>query len=578
MIRFVQQAGEVFRILKETETGVWLISYDSPSTPFFVSLEESKNMERIQAPEPFLAEYYRETRSDAERAKLEMIQPLLQNDNCITDRKVRSQTAKKIVLWRRTKPRTVISIYYRYLATGVLTSRHQKGKPKKRPDYDWAIRTFYYSSKRLSLHTAYEMMLIQRYTNTNGQLVEKAPTWKSFENYFYRHGYHKNPQKIISREGLTYYQRNCKPAFGSASQWRTEPGSFQMDATLCDIYLVSALDRSCVIGRPYLYMAVDTATQLIAGFHVGLECDETAVMLCLENAAQSKTEYCRQCGIEMQPEDWPNAGLPTEIIMDKGREFFGPRMTDLCRQYGLEIMAQPSFRPDRKGLVEKTFDLLQQRYKPILRGKGVIEADAQERWATDYRSQAILTLDEFTQILIHCILYLNSGRVLKNGKPPAQLWLEKEPHLLHIPQEEIHMMTLYRKPIKLTRKGFRIDGLLYVPERMESLHIGDTYQIAADPSNSSTAYVCLEYGHQKCRLSEQFSEFAALPEYEVQKIKQIQREERSIARQQETEASIASMQKVHEIIRQAAEHQQKIGKPDILDIEQNRQREREKLT
>lgn len=140
------------------------------------------------------------------------------------------------------------------------------------------------------------------------------------------------------------------------------------------------------------------------------------------------------------------------------------------------------------------------------------------------------------------------------------------------------MMTLYRKPIKLTRKGFRIDGLLYVPERMESLHIGDTYQIAADPSNSSTAYVCLEYGHQKCRLSEQFSEFAVLPEYEVQKIKQIQREERSIARQQETEASIASMQKVHEIIRQAAEHQQKIGKPDILDIEQNRQREREKLT
>ena len=48
-----------------------------------------------------------------------------------------------------------------------------------------------------------------------------------------------------------------------------------MDATMADIYLVSRHDRSKVIGRPYIYLAVDTATQLIAGLYVGLECDET---------------------------------------------------------------------------------------------------------------------------------------------------------------------------------------------------------------------------------------------------------------------------------------------------------------
>ena len=72
-----------------------------------------------------------------------------------------------------------------------------------------------------------------------------------------------------------------------------------MDATQADIYLVSRHDRSKVIGRPYIYLAVDTATQLIAGIYIGLECDESAVMLCLANAAQNKVEFCRGHGIEI---------------------------------------------------------------------------------------------------------------------------------------------------------------------------------------------------------------------------------------------------------------------------------------
>ena len=82
----------------------------------------------------------------------------------------------------------------------------------------------------------------------------------------------------------------------------------------------------------------------------------------------------------------------------------------------MTIPVLPPFRPDQKGIVEKTFDLLQARYKPLLRGKGVIEADAQERWAVDYRKQAVLTIDEFTAVVIHCIINLNSGRLLASGK------------------------------------------------------------------------------------------------------------------------------------------------------------------
>ena len=127
-------------------------------------------------------------------------------------------------------------------------------------------------------------------------------------------------------------------------------------------------------------------------------------------AASRGSDIRYSSSTETSSRETPDQGLPHEVITDKGTEFFGPRMQELCRKYGVEIQSLPPFRPDGKGLVEKSFDLIQQRYKPLLQGKGVIEPDAQERWSTDYRSQSVLNLDEFIKIVIHCVLYINSGR------------------------------------------------------------------------------------------------------------------------------------------------------------------------
>lgn len=131
-----------------------------------------------------------------------------------------------------------------------------------------------------------------------------------------------------------------------------------MDATLADIYLVSRTDKASVIGRPNICLAVDTATQLIAGIYVGLEGGEQAVLSCLCNAAENKVDYCRKYGIEISQEEWPSRGLPYEIITDKGNEFTGKRVMELVVKFGIDLQTLPPFRPDDKGLVEKSFDLL----------------------------------------------------------------------------------------------------------------------------------------------------------------------------------------------------------------------------
>lgn len=485
--QFVERNGEKFKVLASDGSGAWLISYDSPAAPFFVGdMNAYQRALPLQLPDSEL--------SAAAQKRLELIRPLLDaGDTAVMDKEYRLQVSRDIAERHSTTPRTVLKLYYRYLATGQLLSPKARA-PSVNPDFDWAIKTFYFSAKKLSLRSAYEMMLLQRYTDHQGQLAPIHPSFGSFRAYFYSRNYHKSPRKIIARDGLTHYQRNCQPAFGSASEWRTSPGSFQMDATEADIYLRSPDGEPF---RPYIYLAVDSATQLIAGMWAGEACDELSVMRCLENACRDKAEWCGQHDIVIAPEQWPSHGLPQEVITDKGREFCGGRMQELCRRYGVELIAQAPFRPDRKGLVEQAFHLLQERYKPLLRGKGVIEPDAQERWAVDYRSQAVLTLEDFTQVLIHCIVYLNSGRVLSSGYTPAQLWQSSAPQLLAVDAEKLHLMSLPRAAAKLTRKGARVNGILYVPADMEGLFLGDICSLAFDPANLSRVYLA-EHDFRPC--------------------------------------------------------------------------------
>lgn len=64
-------------------------------------------------------------------------------------------------------------------------------------------------------------------------------------------------------------------------------------------------------------------------------------------------------------------------------------------ELGVTIINLPPYRPELKGAVEKFFDLLQNTYKPYLKGKGIIEPDFQERGAHDYRKDARLTIADF---------------------------------------------------------------------------------------------------------------------------------------------------------------------------------------
>lgn len=568
-LRFVKRLGAIYRVLLETPAGCWLTDCNGPSPPFFeVSLDR---YERVPAPNSWMDEH---TITPAQEVRLRMIQPMMDCDDCISDKTLRYKMAAEAAQQHQTTTRRILRLYYRYLATGRLTQKRTQQASKSNQMIERAIRRYYFGAKRLSLRSAYEMMLLEDYVGPEGEMDSDAPTWSQFRHYYYGHGFHRDPQKIIAREGLTKYQRDHRPAWGSSAGWRSQPGSYQMDATQADIYLVSRQERSIVVGRPYIYLAVDTATHLIAGVYIGFSCDETAVMACIEQATMDKVAYCARYGIEITPEQWPSAGMPSEIITDQGREFFGPRMSELCRRYGLEVLTLPPFRPDCKGAVEKTIDLLQQRYKPMLRGRGVIEDDAQERWATDYRTQATLDLDDFARVVIHSVLYLNSGRLV-DGKTPAERWTELSPRLMAVDPQELHIQTLPRDTAKLTRKGLRINRMWYAPDDADGLTIGDSYTVAYDPADLRRIHIILADWICPCHA---IGIGQPLSEIEWEKAHKAAKKNRGAARAKETASSIAATQAIRAIIEHADSHRETIQRVDGEQIKQDKLTERGQLT
>lgn len=590
---FFEVSSELFRLLLRTDEGIWAVSYDLPAAPVFLSHTAFDVCERVPAPKEYGASM---PLTEAQDRRMELIAPLLEDSLCITDNAARRDAAARTAARNNTTVRRVLRLYYLYLAKGTVGGEKKKAEEnhfRKYGDFRWAIETFYFSAKKMPLRMAYDLMLTQRYMK-DGKLDEDAPTWDSFRHYYYDKGFHRRIRRSVTRNGLSDYQRRERLLTGSAMAWRDRIGTFQMDATEADIYLVSRFDRSAVIGRPYIYLAVDTVTQLIAGVYVGLKSGDEAVMACLANAAGDKVPFCKGFGVSIRPEQWPNTGFPGKIVTDQGREFMGSRIDELCRLYGMEREALPPFRPDCKGLVEKAFDLIQQKYKPLLRGKGVIEPDAQERWAADYRSQAALNLDEFTEVVIRCVVYLNSSRVLDGFAPaaemaaddiepiPSRLWLWYDrmgrSELIPADESEIYRMTLKRTQARLTRKGIVHEGLYYLSDNY--IHLLQKYgtrkavTIGFDTDCIDCIYLIDGGEYTPLPLATSCAQYRGLAEAEYELLAEKARQRKRLLHKQEDEARAALAQRVSEIAG-GADRSAKLRQTGT-EIKQNREEERRK--
>ena len=398
----------------------------------------------------------------------------------IADERMRSKVIGSTAIEHNISKQTIriyLCLYLAYMNITVLASRKRLDDDAEltqdEKNIRWALNKFFYTTKKQSLMTAYTMMLKEKYCDGMSVLANTYPSFYQFR-YFYRKT-KKMQNFYISRDGLKSYQRNNRPLTGDGIQsFAPAIGVGMLDSTVCDIYLIN--DAGNLVGRPILTACIDAYSGLCCGYVLSWAGGVYSLRGLMLNIIADKAAWCKQFGISMNVEDWSCDKLPATLVTDMGSEYKSENFEQIA-ELGVKVINLPSYRPELKGMVEKFFDVIQSTYKKHLKGKGVIELDYQERGAHDYRKDACLTMADFEKIILHCIIYYNSQRIVENFpyteamiladiKPYAScIWnwgkSQMGANLIEVGAKELILTLLPRAIGRFSRFGLKVNKMRY---------------------------------------------------------------------------------------------------------------------
>lgn len=287
------------------------------------------------------------------------------------------------------------------------------------------------------------------------------------------------------------------------------PGTmFQIDWMLADVYLVSRLDR-LPCGRPYVYFVVDHFSRMIVGLYVTFD-HPTYATACkaLLNAFSDKVAFAARFGMEIKREDWPSEHLCWRLLADNG-ELAGFESDNLVRLEVCDLANTPPFRGDLKGLVESSFQCANMGTIRWLPGH---TRGPRERCAPDQANQSMLTIFEFTRLLIDWVVNWYNPRTLssyqytelmvrKDPPPtvPIRLWEWGCRHIgrpRRMPYDELRMRLSTFAEATIKETGLWFEGLCFISKEKafeEAMFrggpSGKPVRISYDPDNTHSVFL-----------------------------------------------------------------------------------------
>ncbi|MDQ2069817.1 Mu transposase C-terminal domain-containing protein [Natronospira bacteriovora] len=259
-----------------------------------------------------------------------------------------------------------------------------------------------------------------------------------------------------------YRQRKGRNA---ALKYRARRGKFpdaeypysvlQIDHTQVDLTVVDEELRRA-IGRPWITVAVDIFSRLMAGYYISLDPPGSlGTGMCLANAILPKEPLLEEFGIDAQ---WPCHGLPRVIHADNAKEFRGNTLGEACRTYGIDLQFRKVKKPNYGGHIER---LLGTFMKEIQALPGSTFSNPKAKGDYDTDRQSALTLRELEEWLLHLAVGMYHNKVhsqlettpLKKYEQGI-LGTDEQPGIGYIPMVQdplrlrLDFMPMERKPIR----------------------------------------------------------------------------------------------------------------------------------
>ncbi|MBS6162010.1 MAG: DDE-type integrase/transposase/recombinase [Firmicutes bacterium] len=581
---------QIIRVLDVKNEKVFVIDCVKRTMPYWVIVDslsgyeeytESEMIQRTGAVIPDIEKLDAESRRFI-REHFTMIAPVLP---FVSDMKQRTYIINQIAAEKNVSKQTIrnyLCLYLVYQNEVVFCPKQKEEKELTEDEKNmrWGLNKFYYNQHKNSLSTAYTLLLRAKYCDESGRVLPEHPSVNQFR--YFEKKYRKRQNYYISRNGLKDYQKNHRPLLGDGIQeFAPHVGVGMLDATVCDIYLVN--DAGELIGRPILTACIDAYSGLCCGYSLTWEGGTYSLRGLMLNVIEDKKEHCKKFGIQIQKEDWHCDKMPATLVTDMGSEYVSSTFEQIA-ELGVTLINLPAYRPELKGSVEKFFDLIQGYFKPILKGKGIIEPDFKQRGSHDYRKDACLTLYQFEQILLRCILFYNSKRIIENYPYTESMIREKvlptscsiwdyglrqaSADLLDITSEELILTLLPRTEGRFTRQGLKVNGMRYRHDNYTEKYLaGGTATVAYNPENTSYVWLLENGSYILFELIE--SRYRNKNLEEVESIKTGQKAVVKAFAQEQTQAQIDLVNHI-EMIAFTTDYR---GQTKIKGIRENRQKE-----
>ncbi|MBB3165749.1 putative transposase [Rhizobium laguerreae] len=316
----------------------------------------------------------------------------------------------------------------------------------------WAIQETYCRRERPTITAVHDhVRLICR------QRDLPAPSWKAVKVRIDQ----VDRQKLTkAREGARAARQRYSPVVDEYSAQHAME-IVQIDHTLVDLFVVDAVNRQ-PLQRPWLTLAIDVASRMVAGFYLSLEHpSSTSAALAIRHMVLPKASWLAEQNVVG---NWPVHGLPTAIHLDNAREFRGRALAWGVAEHGINLIHRPVARPHYGGHIERLIGTMMGAVHFL---PGSTSSDVASRGDYDPRKHAVMTFDELERWLTLEIVgryHADIHRALRI--PPRLAWEDAvlaRHELLRLPYDE-HRFVLDFLPFEervIRRDGLHLFGLKY---------------------------------------------------------------------------------------------------------------------
>jgi putative transposase len=233
----------------------------------------------------------------------------------------------------------------------------------------------------------------------------------------------------------------------------------QIDHTRVDVVVVDEETRE-PIGRPWITLAMDIFTRMVAGFYLTMDSpSRLSISLCLLHAVYDKTAWLAERAIDAR---WPISGLPYIIHVDNGSDFRSRTFERACRNEGIRLIWREPGEPRYGGHIER---LIGTQMGAVHLLPGTTFSSIAERGDYDSKQAATLTLRELERYIgLEIAGRYHQSIHARLRRPPIAMWNEQEGETpLRMPQDRMQFWISFLpdEERKLRPDGIHLFGLRY---------------------------------------------------------------------------------------------------------------------